>query len=81
LLGGIDILLSNRLINGMYYLPCFALLVILVATTKIHFEEQALVASTKQSSQADKSGRLARLAGMPACFVLCPLLGFAPKIS
>jgi hypothetical protein len=37
----------------MYHLPCFALLVLLVAPSQIHFKEQALVAGTKQSSQAD----------------------------
>jgi len=36
----------NRLINCTYCLPCFALLV----TAKIHFEEEALVAGTKQST-------------------------------
>ncbi len=51
-----DIIL-NRLFNGRYCQPCFALLVQLVAGTKIHFEEQALVTGTKQSSQADKAGR------------------------
>jgi hypothetical protein len=62
-------------INGMYCLPCFALSVLLVATTKVHFEEQALVLGAKQSSQAymadraSKSGRLARLSVRPACFV------------
>jgi hypothetical protein len=50
----------------MACLPCFALLVLLVATAKIHFEEQVLVAVTKQSSQADKAGRLARLSGLYA---------------
>jgi hypothetical protein len=38
----------------------------LVAATKIHFEEQALAAGTKQSRQADEAVRL-------ACFVLCLL--------
>jgi len=55
-----------------------ALLVLLVASTKIHLEEQALVAGTRQSSQADKAGRLtwqvdmavrmARQSGLPALF-------------
>ncbi len=40
----------------MYRLPCFALLVLLMATTKIHYGEQVLVAElvpgTKHSSQA-----------------------------
>ncbi len=57
-----DIIL-NRMINGTYCLPCFALLVQLVAGTKIHFQEQALVTGTKQSSQADKAGRQTRQAG------------------
>ena len=42
---------------------CFALFVLLVDTKKIHYEEQALVAGTKQSSKADK-------AVGPACSVL-----------
>jgi hypothetical protein len=58
----IDIVL-NRPINGTYCLPCFALLVLLVANPKIHFKENALVSSTKQNTQADKAVR-------PACFVL-----------
>jgi hypothetical protein len=49
----IDIILKNRLINSMYHLPCFVLLVLLVATAQIHFEEQALVGGTQQSSQAN----------------------------
>jgi hypothetical protein len=44
------------------------LLVLLVATAKIHFEEQALIEGTKQSSQADKAGRLARLPGLLVLF-------------
>ncbi len=48
----IDIVL-NRLIKGTYSLPCFAFLLLLLATTKLHFEEQALVEGRKQSSQAD----------------------------
>jgi hypothetical protein len=35
----------------------------LVAATQMHFEEQALAAGTKQSTQADEAVRL-------ACFVL-----------
>jgi hypothetical protein len=54
----------------MYFLPYFVLLVLLVATTKILFEEQALVEDAKQSMQADK-------AVGPACFVLCLLLALA----
>jgi hypothetical protein len=50
---GIDNVL-NRLINGMYRLSSLALLVPLVAATKIHFEEPA---GTKQTSE------LTRLAG------------------
>jgi hypothetical protein len=53
----IDIILKNKLINGMYSLPCFALLVLLSASVKIIFKEQALIAST------NKAGRLARQAG------------------
>jgi len=56
-----------------------------VAATKIHFEEQALVVGTKQSSQADVADRLTSQAGCqgcqgcllcfgPACFILCTLL-------
>jgi len=41
-----------------------------VATAKIHFEEQTLVAGTKKSTQADKAVGL-------ACFVWCPLLVLA----
>jgi hypothetical protein len=59
-----------------------------VANAKIHFEEQALVAGTKQSMQADKADRLTSQAGwqgckaclfcfMPAYFVLCPPLVLA----
>jgi hypothetical protein len=55
----------------MYPLPCFVLLVLLVAASKIHFEEQALIMSTKQirqiglqDRQADKAGRLTRQAGL-----------------
>ncbi len=59
---GIDIIL-NRLINDSYYLPCFALSVLLEAAAKIHLEEQALVMGTKQSSQADKADRLTRQTG------------------
>jgi hypothetical protein len=46
------------------------LLVLIVATTKIHFKAQALVVGTKQSQQANK-------AVMPAYFVLCMLLAIA----
>jgi hypothetical protein len=66
----IDIILKNRLFNAMYRLPCSVLLVLLVATAKIHFEEQVLVAGRKQGRQADKAVR-------PACFVLGPLVAFA----
>ncbi len=48
----------NRLIKGTYCLPCFALLVVLVATAKILFEELASVARTKQSNQTDEADRL-----------------------
>jgi hypothetical protein len=47
----------------MYYMPCFVMLALLVATTKIHFEEQEPVAGTKQQSKADKPVRF-------DCFVL-----------
>jgi hypothetical protein len=33
--------------DGTYRLPCFALLALLVAAAKTHFEEQTLVAGTK----------------------------------
>jgi hypothetical protein len=46
----------------MYRLSCLVFLVLLVAATEIHFEEQALVASPKQTRRADKAVR-------PACFV------------
>jgi hypothetical protein len=52
------------------------MLVMLVAAAKMHFEKQALVAGTKQSSQDDKAGKVTRQAGMAvghACFVLCQL--------
>jgi hypothetical protein len=52
----------------MCHLPCFALLVLLVAVAKIHFEEHALVAGTKQSSQADKAGRATSQLGLAALF-------------
>jgi hypothetical protein len=55
----------NRLINGLYCLPCFALLVMFGAATKIHFEEQAQVGGTTQSSQPNKTGRLTRHSGLP----------------
>jgi len=42
--------------------------VILVATAKTHFEEQALVAGTKQSRQA---GWLTRQLCLPALFCAC----------
>jgi hypothetical protein len=55
----------------------------LVAAAKIHFKEQALATGTKQSSQANKAGRLTsqtgpkRQSGLPVllcasmlCFVL-----------
>jgi hypothetical protein len=45
-------LLLNRLINDTYRLPCFALIALLVATAKIHFEEQAIVVGTKQNKKA-----------------------------
>jgi hypothetical protein len=80
--------MCNYDLYGTYRLPCFALLVLLVAAAKIHFEEQALVAGTKQSRKADMADRLASQAGWqgwqacllcfgPACFVLCPLLALA----
>jgi len=39
-----------------------------VAAAKIHFEEQALSADTKQSCQANEEGRLTRQPGLPALF-------------
>jgi len=56
----------NRLIIGTYNLPCFIFFVLLGAASKIHIEDEALVASTKQSRPTDRTVR-------PACFVLCPL--------
>jgi hypothetical protein len=46
----------------MYHMPCLVVSVQLAAA-KIDFKEQALVADTKQSSQADKAGRLTWQAG------------------
>jgi hypothetical protein len=37
-------------------MPCFVLLVLIVA--KIHLKDKAPVAGSKQSSKADKAGRL-----------------------
>jgi hypothetical protein len=51
-----------------------------VATANIHFEEQALEAGKKQSSQADKAGRLARLSGLSAWFWEC-LFCFVPATN
>jgi hypothetical protein len=62
--------INNRLIIGLYRLPYLVLFVLLVATTKIHLKERALVVDTKQSQQAGK-------AVGPACFVLCQLLALA----
>ncbi len=78
----IDMVL-NKLIKGACHLPCFALLLLLVANAKILFEELASVAGTKQSNQAekaDKADRLTRQAGKavrPAFFVLGLLLVLA----
>jgi hypothetical protein len=47
--------LLNRLINGIYHLYCFWVLLLLVAATEIHFEEQALVVGTIQRRQASKA--------------------------
>jgi hypothetical protein len=58
-----NITLLNRIINGTYQMLCFALSVLLVATKKIFVEEQALVAVTKQNSQADKADRWTRQTG------------------
>ncbi len=41
-------LYKNRLINGMHCRPCLDLLMLQVATAKIHFEEQVLVTVNKQ---------------------------------
>jgi len=60
----------------MYRLPCFGLLVLVVANAKIHFEEHALVAGTKQISQADKVVRLTRQTGWQGCQAC--LLCFGP---
>jgi hypothetical protein len=54
----------------------------LVATAKINIEEQGLVKGTKQSNQADKSGRLASLPDLfwVCCFALClPLMLALPS--
>jgi hypothetical protein len=59
------------MINGTYCLPCFGLLVVLVAAAKIHFAYQALVASTKQSRQVDNPGSVKRHSGLPG--LLCAL--------
>jgi ABC-type dipeptide/oligopeptide/nickel transport system permease subunit len=64
----IEILLK-RLINAMYHLPCFSLLVVLVAAAKIHFEDHALVADT--SMQVHYSGRQTRWSGLPTLFLAC----------
>ncbi len=47
------------------------MLVMLVATTKTHFDEQSLAVGTKHNRQANKADRLADRAVSPACFVLC----------
>jgi hypothetical protein len=58
------------------------MLVLLVAATKIHFKEQVLVAGTKQSRRANKTGRPNWQSGLTAlflglaCFVFCLLLLF-----
>ncbi len=44
---------------------------LLAAAEKIHFKEQAQVAGTKQSRQANKAARLARQSGLPALFWAC----------
>jgi hypothetical protein len=59
----IDITLKNRLINGTNHLPCIVSEVLLVASAKIHFEEQVPLASTNQSRHTNKAGRLTRQAG------------------
>jgi hypothetical protein len=58
----IDIIFC-KLINDIYCLPCFAMLLPLVAAAKIHFEEQELLTDTEQSSQANKAGRPTSQAG------------------
>jgi hypothetical protein len=80
-LGWGNIILSNRLIYGTYCLPCFALLVLLVAATKIHWEEQTLITATKQSSQSDRQAGwqgswACQICFGPACLVLWPLPAF-----
>jgi hypothetical protein len=57
----------------MCCLPCFVLLVLLVAAAKIFFEEQALVAGTKQCWQADK-------AVGPGCIVVPATSAFCSKL-
>jgi hypothetical protein len=55
-----------------YDLACFALLVLLVATVIIHFNEQALEVATR-------SGRQTRQSALPALLWAC-LLCFVPAI-
>jgi hypothetical protein len=53
---------KGRLIYGMYHMPCFVwleLLVPLVAATQKHYERQMLEAGTKQSKQAERAVRAA----------------------
>jgi hypothetical protein len=47
---------------------------LLMAATKIHFKEQALVASTKPTIQADKAVRL-------GCFFSAPYLCFLSEVD
>jgi hypothetical protein len=63
----------------MYCLPCFALLALLLATAKIHYDEQELLAGTKQSNQADKAVRLIMQAGLQGSWAC--LLCFVPTTS
>jgi hypothetical protein len=63
----------------MYHLLCFALLMLLVAPTKIRFEEQALVVGTKQQSQAIKVVKHASFV-MGLLAFLCPIQPLASSM-
>jgi hypothetical protein len=54
----------------MAHTAYLTLSVLLVAAAKIHLEEQALVAETKQNGHIDK-------AAGPACLILCLLQALA----
>jgi hypothetical protein len=50
-------------------------MVLLAAAAKIPFEEQTLVAGTKQSSQMDKTGRPTSQAGQQGSLACLPCIG------